>query len=264
VLARPRSFSSTVLLALAVLPACRRTPPAVAAAPRLETPVPVPATEPSLPCADVGTLRACWTGARAAVLVPRLVPSRPASSPLGWRCSWPGRARLCVDRRADVPAFTCVGDRCTQAHARRPDDGEWTCVDAAGAEMCESAGRAAGVVPAPADLAWICDARRGAGQRDGASSPRVCVDLSPDFPDGDIAAWRCRAENGPSPTRICERGSAPGGLGTACDAARPCVDGAICASGRCVPARPAPSCWLDDDCLGGACRFGTCRDEVTP
>jgi hypothetical protein len=260
-------------VAAAALVACRRAP-AVAEVPRLETPVPTPAAEPRLPCADVGTLRACWSDARAASLVPRLVPPRPASSPLGWRCAWPGPARLCVDRRAAAPAFVCAGDRCTQAHARRPDDGEWTCVDTAGAEVCESAGRAAGVVPAPDDPAWICGPRRGAATRvhdqigrlgrGVAPDTRICVDLSPDFPDGDIAAWRCRAENGASPARVCERGAAPGALGVVCDGARPCVDGALCASGRCVPARPAPSCWIDDDCPGGACRFGTCREEPGP
>jgi hypothetical protein len=275
--ARPRSLERTLLAALAAaalsgLASCRRAP-AAAQPPRLETPVPAPAAEPRLPCVDVGTLRACWSDARAAVLVPRPVPPRPASSPLGWRCAWPGPARLCVDRRADVPAFACAGARCTQAHARRPDDGEWTCVDVAGAVLCESAGRAAGVAPAPPDPAWLCGARRGAatpepghiGHRAGAPpETRVCVDFSPDVPDGDLAAWRCRSENEVVPARVCERGAAPGALGVACDGMRPCVDGALCASGRCVPARPAPSCWIDDDCPGGACRFGTCREEAAP
>lgn len=266
----PRSWLSGVVVALAAggLCACRPSGPP-APPPRLETPIPVPAAEPSLPCADVGALRVCWSAARVASVVARPVPPTPASSALGWRCAWPGPARLCVDRRADVPGFSCVGDRCTQAHARRPDDGEWTCVDAAGAEVCLGAGRAAGVTPAPADPAWICGARheirsprpRPRGDEPGA---RVCVDLSPDFPDGDGGAWRCRAENGAAPVRVCERGAADGSLGVACDRARPCVDGAACASGRCVPARPAPSCWLDDDCPGGACRFGTCREEVAP
>lgn len=256
--------------------ACRRAPPPSLEAlpPRPETPIPVPAGEPRPPCADVGTLRVCWSDAHAAVLVARPVPARRASSPLGWRCAWPGPARVCVDRRADVPAFSCAGERCKQTYARRPDDGEWTCVDTAGATVCESAGRAAGVAAAPPDPAWTCGVRRAAATwarrarppvgGDEASPSRVCVDFSPDFPDGDATAWRCRAENGPSPVRVCERGAAPGALGVACDRARPCVDGALCASGRCVPARPAPSCWLDDDCPSGACRFGTCREEAAP
>jgi hypothetical protein len=258
--ARPRSLPAATLVAVAVacvLSACRRSPAAPAAAPRLDVPIPVAASEPDLPCVDVGALRVCWSGARAAALVARPVPGPPASSPMGWRCA----GRLCVDRRADAPAFTCAGDRCTQPYARRPDDGEWTCVDSAGAVICESAGSPAGVAPAPPDPAWICGARRVAptgGPRRAAS--RVCVDFSPDFPDGDASAWRCRSENGPSPRRVCERGAAPGALGVACDRARPCVDGALCVSARCVPARPGPSCWLDDDCLGGACRFGTCRE----
>jgi hypothetical protein len=142
------------------------------------------------------------------------------------------------------------------------------CVDSAGAEVCLSTGAAAGVVPAPADPAWICRPRRQATparrRADGEPDERVCVDLSPDFPDGDGAAWRCRVENGPAPTRVCERGATPGALGVGCGAARRCVDGAVCAGGRCLPARPAPSCWLDDDCPGGACRFGTCREEAAP
>jgi hypothetical protein len=269
---RARSWP-LALAAAAVLGGCHRAPPA-AAPPRLETPVPVPTSEPALACADVGTLRACWSAAGAATLVARTLPPLAASSPLGWRCAWPGLARLCVDRRAGAPAFSCAGERCVQAHARRPDDGEWACVDTAGAEVCESTGRAAGVVAAPPDPAWLCGARRGATTRgDGprasasgepGSGARICVDFSPDVPDGDLAGWRCRAENGPSPLRVCERGAAPGALGVACDRARPCVDGALCAGGRCVPARPAPSCWLDDDCPGGACRFGTCREEAGP
>jgi hypothetical protein len=270
-----RARARVALVAIASLVAalaCRRAPPGPARAPRLETPVPVPTAEPRLPCADVGALRACWSDARAAALVPRPVPAASASSAMGWRCAWPGPARLCVDRRADVPPFSCAGARCTQAHARRPDDGEWTCVDSAGAEVCLEVARAAGVAAAPADPAWICGARRAprasspatARREQEKKSERVCVDLSPDVPDGDLGAWRCRADNGAAPTRVCERGSSDGALGVACDRARPCVDGALCAGGRCVPARPAPSCWLDDDCPSGACRFGTCRDEAAP
>jgi hypothetical protein len=259
----PRSRARLLALVVAAL-ACGCGPRAAPAAPGLGTPIPVPAEEPSQPCADVGARRACWSAARVATLVPRRLPARPASSPLGWRCAWPGRARLCVDRRADAPPFSCAGARCTQAHARRPDDGEWTCVDTAGAEVCLSLAPAAGVAAAPPDPAWICGPRRGAKAGAAEASARVCVDLAPDVPDGDGAGWRCRAVDGPPPARICERGPSSGAVGVACDRARPCVDGAVCASGRCVPARPAPSCWLDDDCPGGACRFGTCFDEAAP
>ena len=264
-MSRPaRSLSPWLVVVVALaLVACRRAPPPPVA-PRLETPIPVPAPGPRLPCADVGASRVCWSGALEASAVERPVPATPASSPLGWRCAWPGRARLCVDRRAGAGAFVCAGERCTQAHARRPDDGEWTCVDSAGAEVCLSEARAAGVAPAPADPAWICGARRGARRRGAELEVRVCVDLSPDVPDGALGGWRCRAGNGAAPTRVCERGARAGDLGTRCSAREPCVDGGLCLAGRCVPARPAPSCWLDDDCPGGACRFGTCRNEAAP
>ena len=186
-----------------------------------------------------------------------------ASSPLGWRCSWPGRARLCVDWRADVPGFTCAGDRCTQAHARRPDDGEWTCVDTAGAEVCEGAGRAAGV-DAGARRPGVELRRaswRGLDARRTHPSASTFRPTSPTAtsPRGVVARKTVRRRRASASAGPRRAGSASRAM-----AARPCVDGAICASGRCVPARPAPSCWLDDDCPGGACRFGTCRDEATP
>jgi hypothetical protein len=157
-----------------------------------------------------------------------------------------------------------------------PDDGEWTCADSAGAVVCVGGERAAGVVAGPPDAAWICGPRRSPGaapppaRRLEAASPaplgpRVCVDLSPDVPDGDPSGRRCHVESGPPATRVCERATGAAVLGVACDAAHPCVDGATCAGGRCLPAaRPAPSCWLDRDCPGGACRFGTCRAEAAP
>jgi hypothetical protein len=242
-------------------------PPAAPAPGASPEPISVPTLDPTSLCADVGTMRVCWDDVgnldRAAHVIARALPSVPAASPLGWRCAWPGPTHLCFDRRAAASAFSCAGDRCTQPHARRPDDGEWTCVDTAGAEVCLGGERAAGVVTGQPDPAWICGARRW---RPGVSTraERVCVDFAPDFPDGDGAHWTCRAVNGPAPSRECQRGATAGSLGVACDRARPCVDGAVCASGRCVSRRPAPSCWLDDDCAGGVCRFGTCRDEATP
>jgi hypothetical protein len=246
----------------AELVACREAPPRPPPDP--SKPVAAPATDPPLPCADVGGLRACWSDLAVAALVRRPVSPRAASSPMGWRCAGRGGARQCVDRHADAPVFSCSGDRCAQKHARRPDDGEWTCVDTAGAEVCLEGGRAAGVAAAASDPAWICGPRRGPVPRGGEPGARVCVDFSPDFPDDVMTAWRCHAVNGAAPARVCERGTTKGGLGAPCERSRPCVDGALCASGRCVPARPGPSCWLDGDCRGGACRFGSCRDEVTP
>ena len=253
---RSRTYALIGLIGLA----CRATPSTetTAASPSHTPPHPVPTVAPAEVGAPVGTRRVCWSEEGVPTPVARPVPGVPATSPLGWRCAWPGPARLCLDRRADVPAFTCAGERCAQAHARRPDDGEWTCVDTAGAVVCLGGERAAGVAVAPRDPAWICGARRG------VPGARLCVDLSPDVPDGDAAAWRCRAVNGPAPSRVCERGATAGSLGVPCDHARPCVDGAVCVADHCAPARPAPSCWLDGDCAGGVCRFGTCRDEATP
>jgi hypothetical protein len=132
----------------------------------------------------------------------------------------------------------------------------------AGAVICAGGERAAGVVAGPPDPAWICGARRGQAVRD-TIGPRICVDFAPDFPDGKMAGWRCRTENNPGGARVCERAPGVATLADACDRARPCVDGARCVSGRCVPERPAPSCWLDSDCPGSACRFGTCRQGAT-
>ncbi len=223
----------------------------------------MPAADTPGTCADVGALRACWDAAGRATLVPRPVPAVPASSPMGWRCAGAGPTRLCVDRATDAPAFTCAGERCAQRHARRPDDGEWTCVDTAGAVLCVGGDRAAGIVAGPPDPAWICGARRPTRARDLLGG-RVCVDLAPDFPDGDGTRWRCHAQPGPAGGRACQRVDAPPVLGASCAPARPCVDGASCVGGRCLPGRPAPSCWLDDECPGGACRFGSCRHEGTP
>jgi hypothetical protein len=223
--------------------------------------IPAPSADPGAPCADVGTRRVCWDAQGTASVVARPVPSVAVSSALGWRCAGTGPTRLCVDRAAGAPVFSCVGARCTQRPARRPDDGEWTCVETAGATLCLGSAAPAGVVAGPPDAAWICGARRGPRAAKGG---RVCVDLSPDFPDADLGAWSCRAGNGAVGTRVCERGARAGSLGVPCDRARPCVDGAACAEGRCAPARPSPSCWLDEDCAGGACRFGSCRDEAAP
>ena len=266
--ARALCVSALLLAACRARPAASPAPsPAAPEAGASPEPIAVPTRDPTALCADVATTLVCWdelgNPGTSAHVVTRSLPSVPAASPLGWRCAWTGPTHLCLDRRAAASAFSCVGERCMQAHARRPDDGEWTCVDAAGAEVCLGGERAAGVVTGQPDPAWICGARRW---RPGISTraERVCVDFSPDFPDGDGAHWSCRAVNGAAPSRVCERGATAGSLGVACARAHPCVDGAVCVSGRCVPWRPAPSCWLDDDCEGGVCRFGTCRDGAAP
>ena len=203
-------------------------------------------------CADVEMLRVCWDGRQARV-VKRPVPASAGSGAMGWRCVGSGAARSCAPRAASVPAFVCSGDRCEQRHPRMPDDGEWQCADSAGATVCMGGERAAGVAAAPADPGWFCGVRRGADP--GA---RLCVDLSPDFPDGRASGWRCRTLHDGPPRRICERDPDAHTLAESCDPRHPCVDGSRCADGWCVPERPAPGCWLQSDCPGGRCRFGSC------
>jgi hypothetical protein len=85
-------------------------------------------------CADVGTLRACWSVSHLGTIlvVSRTVPEGASRSPMGWRCWGQGAERACVDRRASAPAFECEGSSCVQRHPRMPDDGEWVCADSAG------------------------------------------------------------------------------------------------------------------------------------
>jgi hypothetical protein len=181
-------------------------------------------------CADVETLRVCWDGAR-----PRVVKRATTMAP------------------ARGPAFTCIGDHCEQRHPRMPDAGEWQCMDSGGATICMGGTRAAGAAPSAADPRWFCGARRG-----GEPDTRVCVDLSPDFPDGHAPGWRCRTlYDGPA-RRACDRDPDAHTLAETCDARHPCVDGSRCTDGACVPERPAPACWRDEDCAGGRCRFGSC------
>jgi hypothetical protein len=152
-----------------------------------------------------------------------------------------------------VAPFRCVGASCTQAHPALPDDGEWECLDMAGAAVCRGGDPPAGVAPAPPDARWSCGPRTGADER-------ICVDLRPDFP-GRAAApgWRCRYENAPQPRRLCARDTGAHNLGDACSPERPCVDGAFCNEGRCTAPALTPACWLDSDCGAGTCRFGSCR-----
>jgi hypothetical protein len=207
-------------------------------------------------CADVETLRVCWDAGGPRV-VKRPLPA-PASAPapmsaMGWRCVGSGAARTCASRAAAAPAFACAGDHCQQRHPRMPDDGEWQCTDSAGATLCLGGERAAGVASGPVDAGWFCGARRG-----GEPGSRLCVDLSPDFPDGHARGWRCRTLYDGPPRRVCDRDPGAHTLAESCDAGHPCVDGSRCSGGWCVPERPAPACWLQTDCPGGRCRFGSC------
>jgi hypothetical protein len=223
---------------------------------------PAPAQDQGSLCTDVGTLRVCWAAAapapaQAAVL-PRPLPGRAAGSPLGWRCAGRGEQRTCRDRGLDASPFLCRGGECAQAHPRLPDDGDWSCAEMAGAALCLG-GEPPAAVPAAAPApGWICG-RHAGRSADPAAPERVCVDLSPDFPDGSMTGWRCRYQHHPTPQRLCQRQAGAHQLTDPCDQRRPCIDGAHCVSGRCVPGHPAPSCWVDGDCGDGACRFGTCR-----
>ncbi len=241
-----------LLAASTLILACQRNAPAV---PERRFEWPVPADDGDESCADVADLRACWRAGNAHVVV-RPLPGYPAASAMGWRCIGAGRDRRCRDRSGEAPRFTCDGSRCSQRHARLPDDGEWSCADAAGAVVCTGGGEAAGVVAVPGRQAagWLCGKRNHGGET-------VCVDLSPDFPDGQPRGWRCRTVHTGAATRLCERDPGAHVLGDVCDRQRPCVDGSQCTAGRCVPDLPRPACFFDGDCVGGACRFGTCRED---
>lgn len=152
--------------------------------------------------------------------------------------------------------FDCQGDRCVQRYPRLPDDGEWTCSDMGGAAVCSGGDPPAGVPFHRSDGAWTCGARRTAPAR--TEPERVCVDLSPDFPDGKAHGWRCHYVAEGSVNRICDRDAAAHVIGDACDARAPCLDGLRCVAGRCTPDPPSPSCILDGDCVDAVCRFGSC------
>lgn len=181
-------------------------------------------------CANVGAVRACWEcdGGKAPCVVGPATPS---------------------PRRAAT--FVCQGGDCVQRHPRLPDDGEWECIDQDGAVVCRGGEPAAGVIPGPPEVGWICGARE-----QGPRGPeKVCVDLAPDLPEG--GPWRCRADHKSGEKRVCKQ-AAPKGpqLGEACGDG--CPTGATCVSDRCLPAKPQPTCWFDTECAGGTCRQGTC------
>jgi hypothetical protein len=139
-----------------------------------------------------------------------------------------------------------------------PTEGEWTCADLSGATVCRGGIAAAGVVSTGRDTSWDCGERRSGK---GKGTEPVCVDLSPDYPGGKGTGFRCRYEWEPEVLRVCERDPEVHQLGDVCDPGRPCVDGANCVVGRCVPPKPDPACIFDSDCSNGACRFGSCRSN---
>lgn len=254
---------------LLMLGACRPTSALVPVESRATWPS--PAAEEGV-CADVGQARACFDGPRGgrARLVARPVPARAPSTVLGWRCVAQGSARVCIDRAREAPTFTCIGSRCRQRPPRLPDDGDWSCGDLDGAVVCagssastgsSGAARAAGLPTALPAPGWQCGERRRQDEL-GPVTARICVDLSPDYPDGQPSGWRCHYDNLPAPARICERMEGRVSLGGACGAgSAPCPEGAACVAGRCLPPGPIADCWIDEDCPSGACRFGSCQEH---
>lgn len=252
--ARLGSLLGTALVV--ALPACRprsHTTPSVEVAARW----PAPSDDVGESCADLSDVRVCWDGAASAHVGARPVPPFAPPTPLGFRCIGRGAARACESRDLAGEPFVCAAAGCTQRHPRQPDDGEWTCADDAGVAVCVGGERAAGVAAVDIAPEWICGARRAPGARDGLGT-RVCVDLSPDFPDGSASGFRCHWSYDHGTSRACTRDPEAHVVGEACNASHPCIDGATCVAARCVPPKPTPSCWLDVDCGNGACRFGSC------
>ncbi len=216
-------------------------------------------------CFDVGSRSACYAagGVRG---VPRLVPRIAAPSELGFRCFGESGQRKCVDRLRTAGPFACTTKDgqafCVQRAPRLPQGGIWDCGDDAGAVVC--LGHDAPAAPAP-DPGWKCGARRG-----GDAGARVCVDLSPDYPNGISEGWVCRFEDDPHAVggraRTCTSEPKAPLLGASCDRARPCVDGARCEGGVCLPPEPAADCIADQDCAPNPCHFGSCaaRDGGSP
>ena len=203
------------------------------------------------PCTDVGDLRVCWGEGRAVSVVPRRVPPVRLSS-LGFRSVGSGKETRVIDRARDAPPFRCEGNTCRQRSPRLPDDGEWECADFASVVVCRGGERAAGVAPGAAAPGYLCGPRRG------VQNERVCVDLSPDMPDGVAKGFRCRFEAPGGLVRVCERDPAAHSVADPCDPEHPCDPAFTCEQGRCLPPLPSPACWLPRDCDNQPCRIGTC------
>jgi hypothetical protein len=139
-----------------------------------------------------------------------------------------------------------------------PDSGEWECADFAGIVVCRGGVGTAVVPPGASEPGFVCGPRRGA---QAAPGERVCVDLSPDFPDGGAEEQRCRFETDGALFRVCAADASARAAGDRCGPSRGCDTGLSCIEGRCLPRRPEPACWLDRDCDKGACRFGSCVED---
>lgn len=207
--------------------------------------------EPAADCWDLLDLQIC-DGAPAE----RPVPEGPAPA-RGWRCSGVRASRRCSDRAEASGPWRCDGATCEERLPRLPDDGAWECADLDGVVVCHGGVPPAGVVAGPADPGWSCGQRRGVASPPGTD--RVCIDLSPDLPDGAARGWRCNFTHERGERRVCRRDAKAPAIGAPCKVASACKSDDRCTAGRCVPPRPSPSCWIDPDCGGGEkCRRGSC------
>lgn len=231
--------------------------------------------DPSELCVDLLDVRACWGSglnglacAGGVCVSSRVTPSGAAPEG-GWRCAGHGAERVCRPRRRNASPFVCdARGTCIQHEPRLPGDGEWECIEADGVTQCHATAKPSGVVPGADDLGWTCGRRTIApGAPDEAGKPlpaggeNVCVDFSPDRPDGDVLGWKCLLQFFPYASvaaQVCTRSKTPM-VGDACTDT--CPKDASCVAGRCVPPKPSPTCWLDGDCGAGKhCRWGTCED----
>jgi hypothetical protein len=253
----PRGGSQSILALATLLVACRGE----GTAPPVQVgPVPSPAEgDRGMLCLDVAGVRACWGDGTddescrsATCLVPRPLPSVPAP-PSGFRCTGQRSQRSCVTRAWQGAPFTCNQNRCVQSPLRMPDNGEWECVEMAGAVICRFLAEAAGIARGPLEAGFVCGNRAGHGEL-------VCVDFSPDPPPLPLGSWSCRVTyDSGSATRACTAAKEPK-LGDRCTSNGDCPAGASCVSGRCLPDQPKPGCWFDQDCGQSAqCRYGSCR-----
>lgn len=219
------------------------------------SPAPAPQDRGAL-CLDVGAARACWAGPAAPTrcgtpvcLTPRELPRAVAPS-AGWRCAGQASGRRCESRAQQAGPFVCADARCVQRTFRRPDRGEWDCVELTSVLVCQELTPAAGIASGARDPAFVCGTRRGHGAR-------ICVDYAPDAPPLDSFQCAIRHDTGIA-ERVCQRATSPR-IGGPCASRPDCPDAAACVSGVCLPARPAPDCWFDTDCGQAArCRLGTC------
>jgi hypothetical protein len=157
--------------------------------------------------------------------------------------------------------FVCEGGACVERHPRLPDDGEWSCSDVGGVAVCVGGDPPAGVPKNIVDPAWNCGPRNLPGAA-APSGERVCVDPSPEFPDGRPLGWSCRYVTEGGLARVCRRAASAHEIGDRCSGSQPCLDGMVCRDARCALEPGFVFCAFDRDCASHACRFGHCRTEA--